>query len=205
MSRTSPRLSLTEFIDVVTRSGIPKATAIRTIKANDTYSPASDFYKLLREHIVEVHRKGQPKASLRSILPSLTDHKKIANYPVALEGYAKWWGSKTVSWFEPPRATVTRHGVDLSIAPEIGLAFGGVRHVIKLYLRGEALRQNRAEIILRLLESGLTARLKPGDVVAVLDVRRGRLLASSGKVPTVLLDALLDGELSYIATLWPSL
>ena len=204
MSRATQRLTLTEFMDVVNRSGVPKATAVRRIKENDTYSPVTDFYKPLREHIVELHTKGKPKSELKAILATLTDEKKLSNYPAALGGYSKWWGTKTFSWFRPPSTTISRHGVELSVTPELGLVISGVRHVIKLFIRGEALPQNRADVVLRLMASSLTPQLKAGDMVAVLDVRRGKLLTLSGKAPATILDALLDGELAYIASLWPS-
>ena len=51
-----PQISLTDFVDVVAKAGRPKATKVRQVKERHAYEPAFDFYKSLREHIVENHR-----------------------------------------------------------------------------------------------------------------------------------------------------
>ena len=72
----------------------------------------------------------------------------------------------------------------MTIGPEPGLETGGQRFVIKL------------------MESSLQPQLTNGELVAVLDARRGRLLLPSGKVAKNVLDGLLLGEFASIAALW---
>ena len=201
MPRKTMKLSLTEFSDVVAHSSTSKATVLKKIKANDTYSPATDFYKPFREHVVELHKAGKGRADLKSLLSTLTDTKKSANYPAMLHGYSQWWGRQTLVWFPPPKAVASQYGVDVTVTPELGLLIGGVRHVIKLYTRSEKLTRGSAEVIVRLMEAHLT--LKTGDRVAVLDVKRGRLFSGPLKTPTAVLNGLVDAELAYISKLWP--
>jgi len=89
--REEPRISLTEFVDVVSSSGTSKAAKIRRMKRSD-YSVAGDFYKLIREHIVSIHRQNLPKASLQTIHRQIDDQKKINNYFNVTKGYSRWWG-----------------------------------------------------------------------------------------------------------------
>src|SRR5438552_2034984 len=78
-----PRLSLTDFVDVVTRSGSAKVTKISQIKNRPAYSPQTDFYKAVRECIVEMNEKVLPKPHLEEMLGKLKDAKKITpNVPV---------------------------------------------------------------------------------------------------------------------------
>jgi hypothetical protein len=195
-----PKLSLTDFVDVAVAAGMPKATKIKELKARGAYDPRTDFYKALREHLVDLHRRGKSKAELKSLLPSLTDTKKITNYPAALRGYTKWWGNRTMTWFTPPGGTFSSNGIDIGVNPELGLTIGGMRHVIKLYFKGEKLSKNRCAIIHELLEVELRSKAKPTDVIGVLDVRRGKFFPTSGVNPTA--QAMLHAELAYIADIW---
>jgi hypothetical protein len=94
-----PHLSLTDFVDIVSKSGTPKATCIRDVKNRPPYHPAFDFYKSLREHIVDTHTRGRPRRAIGEVLQQLTDTKKVSNYPDAVNGYLRcgagnrWSGS----------------------------------------------------------------------------------------------------------------
>jgi hypothetical protein len=94
-------LTLGDFLDVVSKSGSPKATKVREIKHRPPYSPATDFYKGLREGIVDTHRAGHSKSKL-PLIAQLASPAKQANYQVVIAGYQKWWGAKTLKWFSPP-------------------------------------------------------------------------------------------------------
>ncbi len=43
------RVSLTTFVDFVSKSGTPKITVVRRFKRGDAYRPAFDFYKPVRD------------------------------------------------------------------------------------------------------------------------------------------------------------
>lgn len=51
-----PQLSLTDFVDIVSKSGRPKATKVLQVKERPEYEPAFDFYRPFREHVIETHR-----------------------------------------------------------------------------------------------------------------------------------------------------
>ena len=88
------KISLTDFVDIVSKAGRPKATKVRQVKERPDYEPAFDFYKALREHIVEVHSSGGGKEIISDVMVSISDPKKIKNYPELLAGYKKWLGRK---------------------------------------------------------------------------------------------------------------
>jgi len=194
------KMSLTDFVDVVSKSGTPKATKVRSVINRAKYSPATDFYKPLRDCIVDTHLNDLHKASLYKLNHKLTDEKKMKNYPAAIEGYTAWWGNKTLKWFEPVNDTFERHGVSVSVNPELGLLINEVPHLIKLYFKADALTKNRIDIATHLMEECLRPYCSRGEIMAVLDVRTGKLFFL--KTPISGLTAMLGAELAYISALW---
>ncbi len=195
-------LALGDFVDVVSKSGSPKATKVKELKHRAPYSPATDFYKALREGLVTTHRFNKSKATLTSIA-TLASAKKQANYQIAIAGYKKWWGSKNFVWFEPPTSSYTKHGFAISVNPELGLEINGQRHVVKLYFKDEKLSKLRIDLITALMSSTLMAPPSPVTTMAVLDVRRAKLFSASQNWSALL--PVADAELAYIAALWPTL
>ena len=194
------RISLTDFVEVVSKSGTPKASKVAELKNRPKYDPATDFYRPLREHIVEIHRRGGAKADLKSILSQVTDYKKISNYPGVVNGYRKWWGNKVLEWCDPPTDVFSAHGIDVSVNPELGLLVDGRPYLIKLYFKSTPLSKQRIDIVTHLMETCLRPHCKRSETMAVLDTRKSKLLHPT--VPTSTLAAVVDAELAYIAALW---
>jgi hypothetical protein len=197
-----PSLSLTDLVDVVSRAGTPKATKVSEIKNRKSYAPATDFYKPLRDGLIDLHRQGKGKKSLLELLEALSDQKKIANYPTAIDGYSKWWGKKTLEWFEPQRTVYSNAGIDVAINPELGLTVDGTRYLIKLYLKSDPLTKLRVDLITVLMEVALRPKCKSGEQVALLDARKSKLFTLSTPVKST--KAVVDAELAYVSALWPS-
>lgn len=196
------RISLTDFVDIVSKSGTPKATKIAQVKNRVPYNPAADFYKVIRDTIIEMHSASRGKAHLRELLSSLVDQKKASNYPGVVDGYLKWWGRKTLEWFTPPSGIFSDHGMEVSINPELGLNIDGQPHVIKLYFKSEPLSKMRVDIATHLMEVSLRPNCHYNEIIGVLDTRRSRFITSSN-TPVGILDATIHAELSYIAAVWP--
>jgi len=199
-----PQLSLTDFVDIVSLSGKPKATKIRQVKRRPSYDPAADFYKSVRERIVETHASSEGKEYVDGILATLTDPKKVTAYPWVVQGYKKWWGRKSLVWFDAPTALYSRHGIDLSVNPELGLEIDSKPYLIKLYFKAKRLEKDKADIITNLMTVAVSdlCPAPSGTVMSVLDVRKAKLFsltAASSRVQNI-----VDAELAYISALWPS-
>lgn len=195
-----PQISLTDFVDIVAKSGRPKATKVRQVKDRPEYEPAFDFYKPLREHLAEMHRNGGSKSDVSEVLATVSDPKKLKNYPDLVAGYKKWWGRKELKWFNPPRAVYSGAGIDIMVNPELGLSINGDRHIIKLYLKSDALTTFKTELIIDLLEHQLRPKASPTDKFAVLDVRESKLFAEGPHQPQSL--PIINAEIAYIASIW---
>jgi hypothetical protein len=196
-----PQISLTDLVDIVSKSGTPKATKVAQVKARPDYEPAHDFYKPLRDRIVEIHKAGDPKSAMGGFMASVTDQKKRTNYPDAVNGYRKWWGQKALVWFVPPRAAYAQHGVEVIINPELGLEINSARHLVKLYFKTEPLSKLRVDIITRLMDNTLRPQCQKNEIMAVLDVRESKLFSchAAAAIPM----AVIDAELAYVGSLWP--
>jgi hypothetical protein len=199
-----PQLSLTEFVDIVYASGILKALKVGQAKNRPPYDPARDFYKRIREDIIVAHQNDQGKTYIDGILPLLTDQKKMTDYPLIVAGYKKWWGKKSLIWFNPPSTSYSNSGVAITVNPELGLDVNGTPHLIKLHFKSAPLAKNRVEIITHLMAI-TTSTLCPSPsttVMSILDVRRGQLFSPAVPIPGM--TDILNAELAYIAKLWAS-
>jgi hypothetical protein len=196
------KISMTCFVDFVLKAGTPKLSAVRDIK--ETRDEAfSDFYKPLREAMLDMHREGETIASVDHFLSSLEDERKKRIYPPIVRGYEKFLASGRMRWFEPPTGSVKMGGITLNINPELGLEIDGTPHLIKLYFRGDPLSAKRVSVILNLMtQSGLAQRV-PGCVFAVLDVRKARLHPLKAANPR--LNLLLRGEAASFSAIYAAL
>jgi hypothetical protein len=105
-----------------------------------------------------------------------------------------------MSWVEPPSEIYSRHGVEVSVNPELGLEINGRRHLVKIYFKADPLSKYRVDIITHLMEVCLRPQVRAATTMSVLDARRAKLFSPSVPVPG--LDAALGGELAYVAALW---
>jgi hypothetical protein len=196
-------LTLTDFTDIVEKSGLQKVTQITKVKRRrgKGYTPACDFYKKLRERIVKTHRENRPASDLSFLMHDVKDGKKRTNYPQTISAYQSWcasrWGNKKLTWFSPPKSEYERNGIGVSVNPELGLECEGKRYIIKLYLRKEPISRLKTEIINELLGSTLEPQCKHKEVFGVLDVKHAKFYPfdhSDSKA-----HAKIDAELDYLA------
>lgn len=171
---TMESISLTYFVDFMMASGTGRITSARHIQRgpDERYS---DFYKPVREAIVDMHRKGLDTRVLADLLGSLTDPREARIFPKTVVGYGKFLRKQAkVTWFEPPLTELSLGSMSVRVNPELGLLLGGEPHAIKLYFRGEPLSPQRALFVNEIMATAL-APTWPKMVFAVLDVRRAKL------------------------------
>lgn len=197
------RVSLTYFVDFVVKAGTPKLTVVRNFKNRDEYDPQVDFYKQVRDGIIDMHQANKPKGALDSLLEGLADPKRSKGYPLVVAGYKKFLGNKQCSWFSPPSGVWASGGTEVSINPEVGLTIGGVQHVIKLYFKTDPpLAKNRIDIVTHLMNKTLVVKA-PSATFGILDVRNAKL--HTPPVPIPGLDALLAGEAASFAAMYAAI
>lgn len=194
-------VSLTDFVDFVSKSGRPKLTHVQGIKWRPAYDPATDFWRALREEIADYHRTNQTvKSRLDRVMNGITHPPKLKAYPAALKGYKSFLGKKLFQVMPAKRATWNYGSLNVQVNPELSATIQGVPHVIKLYFRAEPLAKKHAELILLLMADSLQGEVARGTVIGLLDVQRGKLYTTT--VADTRLKPLLQGEASSFETMW---
>ncbi|WP_165227478.1 hypothetical protein [Aquisphaera insulae] len=189
----------------MSKAGTPKLTVVKNVKQHhiDGYDPQTDFYRAIRKGIVEMHRRRQPKDALDVLLSGLTDKKKQTAYPDLVAGYKKFLGKKSYTWFVPPRCDWQHAGVSISVNPEVGLEYDGVRHVIKLYFKAENLKKVQMDVVTHLMTNFLPRPQNKDTSFDVLDIRKAKLIPGLPTSPA--LTALLEGEAASFAQIYNSI
>lgn len=197
------KISLTDFIDFVSKVGSSKFSIVKTIHSRGAYQPAFDFWRPLRDGIIDFHKFDKEKSELDRILIDLTDKKKINRYPALVESYKSFLGKRNIEWFEPPFKEWETNDLSIKLNPELGLDINGILYVVKLYFKTDPLSQMKADLILLLMNT----KLKKGDfkevTFAVLDVERKKMFEKT-KLDKIHL-SLLEGEALNFINIWNSM
>lgn len=200
-----PEISFTTFVDFASKSGPARYTHVRNARRDydGGYEVFKDFYRPLRDAIVELHRSGSSPDVLSNALSRLSDAKKRTNYPKAIDGHARWMRRMTPTWLAcPTTRRWAAEGLSVRVNPELGLLIGGAPHLVKLHFKAEKLTKRQMDAILRMVEVTFADDPK-GWTPSVLDVRRGKLITPTVDVPGI--DAVLRSEAATFASLWRSL
>ncbi len=197
-------VSLTDFVDFVSKSGRPKLTQVKTVKWRPKYDPQTDFWRALREAIIEFHRSNQTqKSRLDAALIGITHIPKLTAYPVALAGYKKFLGRKSIQSLPDIRSSWSHGNLNVNVNPELSLSIQGTPHLVKLYFKGDTLSKKNAELILLMMADSLGSKTALGTVFSLLDVQRGKLFTTTSV--DVGLKPLLQGEATSFETMWNQL
>jgi hypothetical protein len=195
-------ISLTDFIDYVSKIGASKFTKVNEVFSREEYNPAFDFWKPLRDGIIDFHENKKDRSQLDKILENLTDKKKIDRYPALIESYKSFLGRKKCEWFEPPFKDYQINDLRIKLNPELGLEINGKLYVIKLYFKAEKLSQSKADLILLLMDTKLKKGGYKDVTFAVLDIERKKLFDKTKLNNNHL--ALLEGEALSFINIWQS-
>lgn len=197
---------MTVFVDYLVKAGTPKQTVVKQAKsqASVDYDPSHDFWKVLRDGIVDMHKHGRPVATLAQLQASIAHPPKLNRYPAAIAGYKKWLGKKKTTWFAPPRGTFSSGGLDISVNPELGLEITtkngqSQRHVIKLYFKETKPKKQMVEAAIALMAHTLGPKVKSNAEFCLLDVERHTMWCSPIKRNVV---PLLHAEAAGFAVMW---
>ena len=195
-----PEISLTDFVNFVTRIGSARLTLVREIRSRGDYDPIRDFWRDLRDGLVTSHRDGLIDKHDLDELVNKQPEPRREHYRAAVAGYKRFLGRKSAVWFEPQPVMWQREDLGIRVNPELGLLLNGQRTVIKLHFRSRSLSKRQIECILLLMEDALRPTSQPGDRFAVLDVQSGKLFVSED--PRWGLRPFLVGEAQAFLTMW---
>lgn len=194
------QISLTDFIEYVSKVGTTKYTKVKQIKQRGPYQPPFDFWKPLREKIIEIHKKNENRNELDKVLDDLTDKNKANLYPNLVTQYKSFLGRKKIEWIEPPFKDWKISEIRIKVNPEIGLCINGKPYVIKLYFKAEPLSKSKVDLILLLMNEVLKKDEFTDANFAVLDISNKKLYEKCSLNKSQL--SLLEGEALTFQKIW---
>lgn len=188
-----------EFSGIAVSSGTKKISKIRAEKKKPPYHPAQDYYKQFREAIIAAYAQAFGGTHITNAASDCTNPKKKANYKLIASKFNQWVGKKNPEWFTPPRGKYLYSNSEIILNPELGLAYSGEQHVIKLYFAEESVSQNRANYMLHLMQEKLPTKYE----YHMLDIRRKKLFSATGD--PALFAISIASEIASIEAAWKSL
>ncbi|WP_313029667.1 hypothetical protein [Soonwooa sp.] len=206
MSKELIRISLTEFMNFVNKSGSAKATVVSNAKnkRDEDYAHFKDYWLPLRNKIKNVHKKKGSHDDLKEVIKEINQERR-ENYLKTVNGYCSFWKKQNIEWFNPPKKTWIDGDVRIELNPELGLQIKDKLYVVKLHTTANNnIDKRHADLILNLMEEELRSKVAGDEIIfAVLDVKRGKLFENKNK--DVSLFPLLKGEARSFETIWKSI
>jgi hypothetical protein len=196
-------ISLTTFVNFAIKAhGTSRISYIKQARKQyeSGYTPEADFYKRLREAIVDMHRNGNPKSVLDPFIGTITHTKKVVLFTKCVSEYKKWMGNKSFTWINFRNETITVGKLPITLNPELGLEIDGDRSLIKLHLLKEEPSKYRTDVILHLMSKMGPCKENNPLGPCILDVQRGRLVRPINIYPDI--ETLLLGEADMFIRLW---
>ncbi|MGS2764629.1 hypothetical protein [Sinomicrobium sp. M5D2P9] len=196
-------ISLSDFVDYVSKAGTSKFSKVKEISRREDYHPALDFWKILRDAIIDLHVEEKNKKELDKILEELNDKKKINRYPELVEQYKSFLGRKKTEWFKPPSKEWKYEELRVRLNPELGLEINNKFYVIKLWFKAEKLSKNKADLIILLMNEKLKSKKYEDAIFAVLDIGNKKLYDNTKLTSSEF--SLLEAEALSFMKIWKSL
>jgi hypothetical protein len=180
-----------------------KLSKVRALLGRPNYHPSFDFYKKIREEIIDTLRFGKKKKELLDFLSDISDGKKKSRYRNLVDGLLKFLGRKKIGWFDPPSATWSYKDLRIKMNPELGLEINGEKYITKLYFKDTPLQKKDIKVLLWMMHQTLCQGIFSGYKCALLDVEHGKIFPFVTDEPAI--RALLEGEADYFIKLWHEL
>jgi hypothetical protein len=200
---TKIKISLTDFVDFVSKSGAPKLTKVKEVKKREKYNPAFDFWKPLRDKISDFHKKDKKdKNEFDKLILELTDKKKVGRYTELIKAYKSFLGKKRIKHFNVKSRLWVSNDLGVRVNPEMGLIINDKKYIIKFHFKADKLSTQKVEIILLLLRDMYRPEIEKGSTAAILDVPNKKLITSKTKID---LTPLLIGEANNFESIWNSI
>ena len=194
-------ISLTDFVEFTLKTGSARLTKVKQIKERPQYHPSYDYWKILRDKIIDYHQTNEAKISfLEDCLNTLTNKSKVDNYKNAIDNYLNFIKKKNITWFEPPYSLWKNSELTIRINPELGLVIDDSNYVIKLYFGSEKISKSKINMILTLMNSQFD-NLNDNFSFSVLDVKNKKLHINS-KSETDKTKPLIIGEAFAFEHIW---
>jgi hypothetical protein len=168
------QVTSTTYMDFLLRTSIARLRVVREAREqyeDGGYQQGQDYYRRMREGIVDMHRIGGDSAALWQIVEAAPVRKRT-NFEACAKGYEAWMRKRGFIWSRRPASRLWKHGgLSVIVNPELLMRIDDEPHRVKLYFKAPPIKQAGANLVIHLFEA-----VSPTDAhIAVLDVRRGKM------------------------------
>jgi hypothetical protein len=197
-----PPISLTDFVDFVAASGIPKMTKVREIKHRPPYERPFDYWRILRQGIEDFHiqKHKDKKKYFDDLLEAMKNGAKCEGYRPLVANYKGYLGKKSFVVVPRTRHMSWKRGeLTVRVNPELRVNVNEKPHLIKLYFKSLPLSSSKVQIILLLMKRA-TPRLEEPVLYCLNDVHHNKQYVNENPNDDLL--PLLYGEADSFQTIW---
>lgn len=198
-------ISLTQFIDFSTKVSTPaRINFVKDVKNNPGYSPATDYWKQLRDEIRRIHENNLPINDLYSLSEKVSDQKK-ENYTKNIRNYINFINKHDVEFFETGKGFWQYNDLLIRTTPELGLKIDGQNYLVKNYYK---VNKKNTKVTKKNISTTLTAMKlslmefdPPQDAkYAVINLQKGIIHESTPLVDSAVLE--LKIEAGMLLDIW---
>lgn len=199
---TAIKISMNDFSTFLMKKDAAKMTTVRTTKYRPAYHPAFDYWKELKDMIVQYHSKGSTnKKDLDKIVPIVHEDKQ-ENYTNMVACYKSFLGRKKIVHHPVTSRKWINKNLEVTINPEFMLEINKKPYIIKLHFKNLKLSQRTIESTLTLLKYVYAPEIDEGIEVAVLDIRRNKLFTPKSQKDLM---PLVVGEADSFEHIWKTI
>ncbi len=170
--------NFTKIVDFINSTGTNKLKVVRqAIEVLTTdYNKVKDYYKEIREHIIQYFRNPEEKLAIPNKWSSEVVKENL--FIDLAQTIKKRFRPKKIKWIDDVcRETINIEGVDINLNPEVFIDYEGVKYIIKLYFKEDPLNIRSAELLILMLKKAYGEKF-PNYVLGIYDVRKNRLFSS---------------------------
>lgn len=194
-------ISLTQFLSYSSKvSTSAKMNEIKRIKNNDDYSPATDYWKPLRDEIKRLYENGIPINEL-ALLVEQVNEKKKRNYARAISKFLHFSNSNNPVYFETGKSFwKLSDELFVGTSPELGLTIDGQNYYVKNWYKKPT---KDAKVNQRNIQSALTMMQlsecnfskNSTDKFAILNLQNGKLIEAKPLISEAILELEFDAHM----------
>lgn len=204
------KVSLTQYLNFTSAvSTSARINAVKRIKYSSAYSPATDYWKPVRDTIKKYHQDGLEVDYLRSVLKKNYPDDKIRNYTRVINKYSSFIKNKDIEYFDAG-SSYFKISEDLTILtnPELGLKIDGKRYFLKNWYKvpskknSVTKKQISSTLTMMQLSSNNFENADEGTF-AILNLQNGKLIEASETNADSILE--MNVEMNSFANIWDSI
>ena len=170
--------SFTKIVDFINSTGTNKLKIIRqAIEVLETdYSVVKDYYKEIREHIIQYLKNPEEKIAIPNKWSSEVVKEKL--FIDLAQKIKKSFSPKKIKWIDNiHNELINIEQVDINVNPEIFAEYNGIKYIIKLYFKDDVLNKKSAELLILMLKKAYEEKYKD-FVFRIYDLRRNKIYSS---------------------------